>query len=682
MSGIHEVRGAIHGKGYVLVRPLVEGTDTVFEARHDRISGAYVVRLFPTDLSARSEAAVRLQSGARLATLLRHPGIVQVLDFNVAGEEPAFVVMENVEGQSLEELMAKNGMFPLPLAIDLIGQIGEALRAAHLRGIIHGDLHPRVIRMTEDKNGKPQAKVLGFGWSKELRALGRKRDRRSNYVAPEQQAAGSQTLQGLDERADQFSLAAIAYEMLAGCSHFSEENSDLAEPEARRNQQPPPLAELVLGLPAGLDEVLRRALSYDPRERFPRLQDFASALLGVTDPQAAGQGGATEATWEWPVAASLDAMVAATAGLGGSGGDDGSGELTPRPVSVTSKAAVSGGLDVVTDPARDEAGTPTPAPHVVTIDWLGLGLSPDGSSPIGKTKGEAAAVPTGQAEVTPPPVFAAASSASSPDGIFSDATEATPPPIASPVPGDRTPSLLASEEPAISASALESEPATPPPVAVGSRFPVSGGGQDTPSVRDEATPPPVSFPVMTFSAPDDMHLIGGVGDPILSDTSAAAIAAKPPTRTRVLFLAATVGVVCAAIFVMSGMRKGPTTTQTVPEVAAPRSAPKAPSAVAPKEHPTTHTTSASVIPPAANQPVPAAAIVAAPVAAPVTAEVAPSAAAETTTPSSRPGPLVVPGTATASTAAEIRGDRARTSRAHARRGAAHSPSARRDRRSR
>jgi len=89
MSGIHEVRGAIHGKNYVLVRPLVEGASAVFEARHDHNSGTYVVRLFPSEIHSRSETSLRIQGGARLSSLLRHPGIAQVLDFSVTGEDPA-----------------------------------------------------------------------------------------------------------------------------------------------------------------------------------------------------------------------------------------------------------------------------------------------------------------------------------------------------------------------------------------------------------------------------------------------------------------------------------------------------------------------------------------------------------------------------------------------------------------
>ena len=296
MSGIHEVRGAIHGKNYVLVRPLVEGTSAVFEARHDRNSGTYVVRLFPPEIRSRSETSLRIQGGARLSSLLRHTGIAQVLDFNVTGEEPTFVVTEYIPGRSLEDAMAEDGMLPLPLSIELVGQLVESLRAAHAMGIVHGDLHPGAIRLTKNASGKIVTKLLGFGWGRELRASGR-RGGGWTYVAPEQLVPGAQRI---DERADQFLVGRHRVRDACGCSPFSEESTDLADPEARRYRLPPPVAQMVLGLPAGLDDVLRRALSYDPGERFPRLQDFASALQRVAGGTTAAGAGTTRVTWEWP----------------------------------------------------------------------------------------------------------------------------------------------------------------------------------------------------------------------------------------------------------------------------------------------------------------------------------------------------------------------------------------------
>jgi serine/threonine protein kinase len=288
MSGILHLKGAAHGEGYTLVGPLADGATTLFEAHRNSHSESCVVRLFP-EIGVGTEAARRMQTGVRAAAGLHHEGIGRLLDFNF-DTPPVFVAMERIGGRSLEDAMATDGMFPLARATEIIGQIAVALEAAHAVGIFHDDLHPGAIRLTVDGRGRDTSKVLGFGWAREARLTGESRHQHALYRAPELQIAGHSGsgahghARANDAAADQFALAAIAYEMLAGCSYLSEESSDLADPEARRWRQPPRVADMVLGLPAGVDEVLRRALAYDPDRRFYSVRAFALALRKVADP--------------------------------------------------------------------------------------------------------------------------------------------------------------------------------------------------------------------------------------------------------------------------------------------------------------------------------------------------------------------------------------------------------------
>ncbi len=282
MPGILNVRGALGGQWYTLLRPLTEGSSALFEARRDGLSEDCVVRLFP-EIGAGTEAAQRIEIGARSALELRLVGVAQVVDFN-GSEQPVFVAMERIGGRSLEKVMAEDGIFPLPRAAELVGQVANALAAGHTIGIGHGDLHPGAIRLMTDEIGRVVTKLVGLGWAGEARVASSDH-RHAVYRAPEQRPGNQATTKTADASADQFALAAIAYEMLAGCSYLSEESSDLADPEARRWRQPPRVAEMVLGLPAGVDDVLRRALSYEPGARFASVSEFALALAGVADVQ-------------------------------------------------------------------------------------------------------------------------------------------------------------------------------------------------------------------------------------------------------------------------------------------------------------------------------------------------------------------------------------------------------------
>src|SRR6185503_6985517 len=274
-----ELRGAVLGKGYRLGRRIDESEEHVYEATHERLPGHFVIRVFPPEILSQPESSSRIQRGARLASLLRDPHAVQVLDCSVSGEVPAFVVMERLKGRPLGAAMSEDGMFPLVRVIPLVESLAAALAAGHQMGLVHGDIRPAHIFL--QTGGDPAAKLGGFGWAKELRAAARL-PVPSGYLAPEQQFGKVLTL---DERVDQFGLAALTYELIAGCLPFSEESTDLAEIATPRT--PPAIADLVPGIPKPLDDILRRALSFKPGERFASVLDLAAQLRGLLSSPAA-----------------------------------------------------------------------------------------------------------------------------------------------------------------------------------------------------------------------------------------------------------------------------------------------------------------------------------------------------------------------------------------------------------
>ena len=240
----------------------------VFEATHERVPGKVIVRVFPNESLSRPDAGARIHQAVRLASLLRATHAIQLLDFNLAGDTPAFVVSERVEGRTLAKVMAEDGMLSLPATVEIVDAIAGAVHAAHRLGLTHGDLRAPLIVVPDGTAAR--AKVGGFGWAKELRAAAI-RPARPGLLAPEQHGGRVVTI---DPRADQYGLAGLAYEMLAACAPFPEEPAG-AEPATR---VPSPLGELVPGIPRAVDEVLQRALSQRPRERFEDIAEFAARL--------------------------------------------------------------------------------------------------------------------------------------------------------------------------------------------------------------------------------------------------------------------------------------------------------------------------------------------------------------------------------------------------------------------
>ena len=189
-----------------------------------------------------------------------------------------FIAMEYVQGTDLKILMQRQRL-GVRVAVELIAQIADGLGYAHSKGVVHRDIKPANIIITADK----QAKITDFGIARvetsnltmEGQLLGT-----PNYMAPEQ-------IQGkeVDHRADIFSLGVMLYETLTGQKPFAADS--LTAVTHRIVFEPfTPLDEIVPGLPAGLTQVLDRALAKDPMQRYDRGQEMAEDLRTLFTSQA------------------------------------------------------------------------------------------------------------------------------------------------------------------------------------------------------------------------------------------------------------------------------------------------------------------------------------------------------------------------------------------------------------
>jgi len=256
--------------GYRIVEVLGRGgTSVVYRAEHVRLGRAAALKLLVPGLGE-ADFTERFLRESQLAASLDHPSIVSVYD---AGETDGllYIAMACVEGSDLKSLVAREGPLPLRRALRILGQIASALDAAHARALVHRDVKPANILVGEDD----RAYLSDFGVVKELAGNGMTRTGSFvgtiEYCAPEQ-------IDGRDvgPRADVYALACVLYECLAGQAPFHRD-SEVAVLNAHLHASPPKVTRAASDLPAALDQVIAKALSKSPLDRYATCGEFLAA---------------------------------------------------------------------------------------------------------------------------------------------------------------------------------------------------------------------------------------------------------------------------------------------------------------------------------------------------------------------------------------------------------------------
>jgi eukaryotic-like serine/threonine-protein kinase len=326
MAGISPISGRILGH-YRLIEKLGEGgMGVVYKARDMRLDRVVAIKTLHPEKVSHPGRKERFIQEAKSVSALNHPNIVHIYDVDQAGEID-FIIMEFVAGKVLERLIPRRGM-QAGEALKYAVQIADALAAAHAAGIVHRDIKPRNIIVSE----QGLVKVLDFGLAKLTEASYDGADvtrtlrpvteegvivGTAAYMSPEQ-AEGNP----VDARSDIFSFGAVFYEMLTGCVAF-QRGTKASTIAAILRDDPVQAGRITQPCPPEVERILKRCLRKDPSQRFQHTDDLKveleelkresdSGLLSVVTSPAKRPGRRRKLLW----AAGVVAVLApATAGL-------------------------------------------------------------------------------------------------------------------------------------------------------------------------------------------------------------------------------------------------------------------------------------------------------------------------------------------------------------------------------
>ena len=264
--------------GFRILRSLGSGgMGEVYLAQHPRLPRRDALKLLRTDVSADPDYRARFEREADLASTLWHPHIVGVHDRGEVDGQ-LWITMDYVEGTDAAHLMRDRYPYGMPLqdVLDIVSAVADALDYAHERRLLHRDVKPANILLTDSRPGDRRILLADFGIARAANDTNGLTATNVTvgsvaYAAPEQLRGGP-----LDGRADQYALAATAYHLLTGAPPFVDSNpvavigNKLSYPPPRLTTRRP---ELI-----AIDDVLARAMAIEPAQRFSTCRAFAAAL--------------------------------------------------------------------------------------------------------------------------------------------------------------------------------------------------------------------------------------------------------------------------------------------------------------------------------------------------------------------------------------------------------------------
>jgi serine/threonine-protein kinase len=271
--------GDVIGGRYKLTKELGNGgMGQVFVAENVAIGMRVAVKLLKPQLLENPEFRQRFQNEAQAVAAVAHPNVAHFYDLVVG--DPTFIVMEYVRGETLADVLRRDGRMPIARAVSIAHRLAWGLDAAHSAGVVHRDLKPANVILSPDVEHGEVPKLIDFGLAKLAATVAdqAKLTRTGQiigtpqYMAPEQISG-----KPLDGRADVYSLGCVLWEMLVGRALFGGID-DVQVLYRQLHEKAAPPSRDVPEVPAALDNVLELALGKSPDSRFPTMRAMASAL--------------------------------------------------------------------------------------------------------------------------------------------------------------------------------------------------------------------------------------------------------------------------------------------------------------------------------------------------------------------------------------------------------------------
>ncbi|HKC25164.1 MAG TPA: serine/threonine-protein kinase [Thermoanaerobaculia bacterium] len=273
----------IDGKYQVLSKIKEGGMGAIYLVRHVLLDEIRVVKAMRANIEEDQDAKMRFAREARMATALRHPNIAAVLDFLEDKDQTFYIVMEYIEGPSLAELIAERGRLPLETVLEIAIQTLDALAYLHRRSIVHRDVSPENIMLTEDGDGRPVVKVIDLGVAKHTEAATNVTRTgmfvgKLQYASPEQLGVLKRG-EMIDGRSDLYSLACVLYLVTTGESPFRAETAQgYFSQHLVRGPRPFAESDRAGRVPESLRAVIVKALAKSREARYLSADEFRDAL--------------------------------------------------------------------------------------------------------------------------------------------------------------------------------------------------------------------------------------------------------------------------------------------------------------------------------------------------------------------------------------------------------------------